>query len=243
MALQINTDGITEEFNKATGFGINEANNKIVKDTTKFLSKESLNQFRSYGGSSTHIYIDFHLLDKNDNIISVPIYFGSVITISYSVYRSKQSVFNCGDNTIDGFAIGNKYVAGSLIKSVFADDEFNGFLNIVKDNLQNKQIADIIIPAKSKEVQNIMKDDLITCDINIVYASELTGAVKHEVIYGANFINNGQVMSVNDIITESTLSYVARSVKTMDDVSSGSAGIANNRIANSATALLMRKVK
>ena len=94
---------------------VSASNNSIIKQSTNIKGPNSVIEYGSYGGSSTHVYVDFHLLDSNDRIISVPIYMGSVITLSYSVYRSKQSVFNCGTNTIDGFAIGNKYVAGTLI--------------------------------------------------------------------------------------------------------------------------------
>ena len=51
-------------------------------------------------------------------------------------------------------------------------------------------------------------------------------------------MNNGQVASINDIITETTLSYIARSVKTMDDSNKPAIMIANNTSTTTATALL-----
>lgn len=238
---ETNLMALKTENTELNSAAISKSNSAIVQQATRIAAPSSVREYGSYGGSSTHVYVDFHLLDSNDRIISVPIYMGSVITLSYSVYRSKQSVFNCGTNTIDGFAIGNKYVAGTLIKSISSTDEFSAFLGIIKNNLMNKQLADSILPTTSKEVHDIMKDDLITCDINVIFASEYTGKIKHEVIYGANFINNGQVMSVNDIITESTMSYIARSVKPLDSTENGVSGIANNRIVNSATSLLMAR--
>ena len=176
--------------------------------------------YESVGGSSTHIVINFHLLNGFGQIVEVPIYFGSMITISYSVYRSKQSVFNMGSKLIDGFAIGNKYVAGTLIKGVFDNDELNSALNTIRNILiDNFSISNPVSASNNNVIHSIMKDDILSCDINILYTNEYTGKIQMEVIHDATFINNGQVASINDIITETTISYIARSVKSMHEVS------------------------
>lgn len=176
--------------------------------------------YESVGGSSTHIVINFHLLNGPGQIVEVPIYFGSMITISYSVYRSKQSVFNMGSKLIDGFAIGNKYVAGTLIKGVFDNDELNSALNTIRNVLiDNFSISNPVSASNNNVIHSIMKDDILSCDINILYTNEYTGKIQMEVIHDATFINNGQVASINDIITETTISYIARSVKSMHEVS------------------------
>jgi|GEM_PF-6395501 len=176
--------------------------------------------YESIGGSSTHIVINFHLLNGFGKIVEVPIYFGSMITISYSVYRSKQSVFNMGSKLIDGFAIGNKYVAGTLIKGVFDNDELNSALNTIRNVLiDNFSISNPVSASNNNVIHSIMKDDILSCDINILYTNEYTGKIQMEVIHDATFINNGQVASINDIITETTISYIARSVKSMHEVS------------------------
>ena len=41
-----------------------------------------------------------------------------------------------------------------------------------------------------------------------------------ETIIGATFINNGQVMSVNDLITETTISYIAQDIQQYEKVNS-----------------------
>ncbi len=193
----------------------------------------------SLGGSSIHVVVNFHMLDSNDKIVCIPIYFGTAITVSYSVYRSKASVFNCGNNLIDGFAIGNKYVAGSIVKGVFRNDDFNGFLSKVKESLLAAiDITNLQSISDKKVVHSIMKDDLLTCDIILSYTSEYSGEVKNEIIYGANFMNNGQVASINDIITETTLSYIARSVKTMESSDEPSTMVSNTSTAVTATSLL-----
>lgn len=195
--------------------------------------------YESLGGSSTHVLINFHLINSDGDIVDIPVYFGTVITVSYSVYRNKASVFNMGNNLIDGFAIGNKYVAGSIIKGVFNNDDFNGLLNNIKNGLLSVPVDKIASASNKKVVHSLMKDDLLSCDINIIYTNEYTGAVKSEVIYDATFINNGQVASINDIITETTLSYVARSVKTMESSDTPLGGISNTSTIKTATDLLL----
>lgn len=197
--------------------------------------------YESIGGASTHVVINFHLLDDKGNIIDIPIYFGTAITISYSIYRSKQSVFNFGNNLIDGFAIGNKYVAGTLIKGIFTRDELNDALSIIKNGLiasfDPKKLTDI---SNRNVVHGLMKDDLLSCDINIIYTNEYTGEVQYETIHDATFINNGQVASINDIITESTLSYIARDVKSMERIKSDISGAGNANAIRTATQILFR---
>lgn len=195
--------------------------------------------YESLGGSSTHVLINFHLINSDGDIVDIPVYFGTVITVSYSVYRNKASVFNMGNNLIDGFAIGNKYVAGSIIKGVFNNDDFNGLLNNIKNGLLSIPVDKIASASNKKVVHSLMKDDLLSCDINIIYTNEYTGAVKSEVIYDATFINNGQVASINDIITETTLSYVARAVKTMESSDTPLGGMSNTSTIKTATDLLL----
>ncbi len=195
--------------------------------------------YESLGGSSTHVLINFHLINSDGDTVDIPVYFGTVITVSYSVYRNKASVFNMGNNLIDGFAIGNKYVAGSIIKGVFNNDDFNGLLNNIKNGLLSVPVDKIASASNKKVVHSLMKDDLLSCDINIIYTNEYTGAVKSEVIYDATFINNGQVASINDIITETTLSYVARAVKTMESSDTPLGGMSNTSTIKTATDLLL----
>jgi hypothetical protein len=71
------------------------------------------------GGSDTHVVLEFPSLGATNNFL----YMGSLVTVSYSVHRDKTPVYNCGSPLVDGFAIGNKYVAGSMITTMFNEDE------------------------------------------------------------------------------------------------------------------------
>lgn len=171
----------------------------------------------SVGGSDISVILEFPTLlsDRNQ---SATILLGSLITISYSVYRDKRPVFNLGQPTIDGFAIGNKYVAGSMITSMYLRDEISMFLD---ENLHNSQNAEFSVQSTNidpidesiKNIHTVMRDDLTEFNIHIIFSSEYTGDQSRIILYGANFINNGQVMSIDDLITENTLSFIARDIR------------------------------
>ena len=177
-------------------------------------------QFNTVGGADTFIIFEFNYFDKDNNRKTSTVLMGSVISLSYSMYRNKKSVFNLGQHVIDGFAIGERYVAGTIIKTMFLNDEFSGAISnlkkLISDDLRfNNTYSRLLTP---RQFTNLMADDLLSCNIIILYSSEYSGKIVKEVIYDATFINNGQVMSINDIITETTISYVAKDVKVHHDI-------------------------
>lgn len=177
-------------------------------------------QFSTVGGADTFIIFEFSYYDKDNVRKTSTVYMGSIISLSYSMYRNKKSVFNLGQHVIDGFSIGERYVAGTMIKTMFMQDEFAGAISnlkkLISDDLRfNDTYSGLLTP---RQFSNLMADDLLACNIIILYSSEYTGDIVKEVIYDATFINNGQVMSINDIITETTISYVAKDVKVHHDI-------------------------
>jgi hypothetical protein len=159
------------------------------------------------GGSSTHIVLEF----PNERKF---LYMGSVVSLSYSVYRDKTPVFALGQNTIRGFGIGNKYVAGSMVLNMFLDDEIATFINEVIGEREELLLPDGFNKDQSyKETHTYMRDDITSFNIHAIFSSEYHGDATKITIYDANFVNNGQVMSVDDIVTESTASFVAKDVR------------------------------
>lgn len=178
----------------------------------------------SLGGSNIHIV--FELPDSYDLGGPAFILMNSIVSLSYSVYRAKKTVFNLGETVLDGFSLGQKYVAGSIVKNVFFQDEMNDLLNSyvkklggAKSKNQDDNAKVVIQPNSAtagqstnhlKQIHSIMKDDLTPFNIHAIYSSEYSDKYIVDIIYGANIINNGQVMSVGDLITETTFSFVAR---------------------------------
>ncbi|RLA68518.1 MAG: hypothetical protein DRQ78_00080 [Epsilonproteobacteria bacterium] len=165
---------------------------------------------RSVGGVHTHILLEFSREVGHGALL----YLGSALSLSYSVYREKTPVFNCGSHLIDGFSIANKYVAGSLISVMYEFDEFAAFLNQIEIDQKTsyKTASEYRNAVGIKEFHTFMRDDLIPFNIHALFTNEYSGDMRKIVIYDATFMNNGQVMSIEDLITENTLQYVARDI-------------------------------
>ena len=184
--------------------------------------------YQSVGGVDTYLYMTIRYtetqtnketLEKQNTDKYLYIWLGSIISISYSVYRNKKAVHNIGHKTISGFAKGPRYVAGTIVKAMFLEDD-------MMEGLQGQfadELAILNMTATPSEMSNLMLDDILSCDINILYMSEYGSKGSEplmikETIIGATFINNGQVMSVNDLITETTMSYIAKDILQYDKV-------------------------
>lgn len=204
----------------------------ITKDTSK-----PMKTYNSVGGTDTYLLmkIDYEkrtinkIENGNSTVVSEPaqmyIWLGSVISISYSVYRDKKAVHSLGHKTINGFAHGPRYVAGTIIKTMFLEDDLILGLQQLRQQLKETgryadELAILNMSATPQSQSDLMLDDILSCDIIVLYASEYQEKMIKEIITGVTFINNGQVMSVNDMITETTISYIAQDVLQHDRVDS-----------------------
>ena len=197
-------------------------------------------RYTSVGGSNTHVVLEFPSIKKY-------LYMGSLVTISYQVHRDKTPVFNCGSPLIDGFAIGNKYVAGSMVTTMYSQDELSNFIDEYgkyyngRDGILSRSAA---VDARSydgeshKPIHTMMSDDLTSFNIHIIFANEYNGETRQINIYGANFLNNGRVMSIDDLVTETTYQYVARDIKEQHDHGSSIEGLRYFNSASTGTKLL-----
>jgi len=181
-------------------------------------------EYHSVGGDATHIVFNFPGFGA--------LYIGSLLSLSYQVYRDKTPVYNLGNTNIDGFAIGKRYVAGSIIKTVFLDDDITNFLQIVADGLNLNRYVDNLYQLKlekKRAYHHLMYDDVLPFDIIVLISSEYGSWSVSEVIYGATLISSGTVHSIHDLITESTMSFVARDARqTRDDIGSTKYGAASS---------------
>ncbi len=205
-----------------------------------------MKEYNSVGGTDTYLMMRIDYNKKvvetvNNNNISdtnnfanvvvknepaeMYIWLGSVISISYSVYRNKKAVHSLGHKVISGFASGPRYVAGTIIKTMFLEDDLILGLQKLREELTKSgqytdELAILNMAATPQSHSNLMLDDILSCDIVVLYMSEYQENMIKEVIAGATFINNGQVMSVNDMITETTISYIAQDVLQHDRLDS-----------------------
>ena len=168
-----------------------------------------IGQYRGVGGSSTHVLFNFPGYGA--------LYMGSIETISYSTYRDKTPVYDLGGTNISGFALGKRYVAGSIIKTLFTNDDFTQFLLKIKEDIRLEEDLDNLYNLHSdsyRTYHHLLMDDVTPFDIIIVMSSEYGDWSVADVIYGATLINEGQIQSINDMVVQSTISFVANDAKT-----------------------------
>lgn len=207
----------------------------INKDTSK-----PMKEYNSVGGTDTYLLMqidyDKKVVDTANNTVrnepaSMYIWLGTVISLSYSVYRNKKAVHTLGHKVISGFASGPRYVAGTIIKTMFLEDDLILGLQKLREELKDSgrytdklatlnMVGILNMAATPQSHSNLMLDDIFSCNIIVLYMSEYQGDMIKEVITGATFINNGQVMSINDMITETTISYIAQDVLQHDRLDS-----------------------
>lgn len=175
-----------------------------------------------------------------------------VMTISYSVYRSKPPVVTLGQSSVTGYGLGVKTVAGSMVRSVFMTDKLTEFQ--VKCYLLNQEdIAsrlaglDSKIPSgvPFKDQLSFMKDDLAYFNIHTLAVSEVEKYadkdepyMRAETIIGAMILNNGQIYSIQDLVTESTFSYQAKAVRSTSNIEDYSRGYSSTPSFKSISSLM-----
>jgi hypothetical protein len=129
-----------------------------------------------------------------------------VQTLSLSVFRDKQAVRSLGSVYPKGFTRGPREISGTLVFTVFDEHVLYQFLGA--------NIADF---DHSKGITSALADQLPPVDITISFANEL-GSVSRMSILGVEFVEEGQTMSIEDLITENVVTFVARDFDPMRSV-------------------------
>lgn len=149
------------------------------------------NYYKSFSGTDTLVFI---LLPGSN-----PVVLGSITTVSYSAYRTKQPVINLGRTNINGITRGSRIFAGTMIFTLINQHWLNELLET--DAL--KWLS---------QYQELKADELPLFDLMVVSANEY-GSYVSMFLYGVDITDEGQVISVEDLFTENTLSFVARDIE------------------------------
>lgn len=128
-----------------------------------------------------------------------PLILGDLATLSYSIHRENKPVRLIGRTNVAGWLRGNRTIAGSLI---FTNFEKYTFYRLKKFQ---KSVANGYYP---------LADMLPPFDIIVSFANEY-GQFSKLKIFGVNIIDEGSTMSVDDLVTESTFTYMARGIQPM----------------------------
>jgi hypothetical protein len=130
-----------------------------------------------------------------------PIWLGSLTTISYSMYRDKKPVPVIGKINVAGFTRGQRIYAGTMV------------FTLINQHWINNAIKEVPYLAKFGKLK---ADEIPYFDIMIVCANEY-GHYTSMFIYGIDITDEGQIISIQDIMTENTFSFVARNIRNFEE--------------------------
>lgn len=131
-----------------------------------------------------------------------PIVIGELQTVSYSSHREVVPVRSLGRIGQKGYARGPRTVAGSLIFTVFDRNIVHAIMEDAVFYL-NEKYASIAATA------NYIMDEMPPFDIQIVMQNE-HGQASGLAIKGLVITDEGQVMSIEDLLTENTYTFIAQ---------------------------------
>jgi len=130
---------------------------------------------------------------------------GDLQTVSYSIHRENTPIRTLGHSNVRGFVKGSRTIAGSLIFTVFNEyswykiKEYENYLS--RTNGFFAPLADMLPPF----------------DIVFTFFNEYGNAAKMK-IYGVTIVDEGQTMSIDDIMTEQTYTFMARGIQPMTKI-------------------------
>lgn len=147
-----------------------------------------------------------------------PIVMGEVSTLSYSIYRQKTPVNTLGRISPKGFTKGTRTVAGSMIFTMTNQH----WVNEVKEVLRERSLSKGDTNNPFENIKKLKADELPPFDIILTFANEY-GANCYYAIYGVTIVEEGQIVSVEDAITENVCQFLARdldvaSVNTLEPI-------------------------
>lgn len=156
----------------------------------------------SYAGTDISATIVVPNIDRSTKTVGEAdvLEMAEIQTISYSVHRENAPIRTIGHVNPRGFVKGGRTIAGSLIFTVFNEYAFyriKEFRNIMAETgLFFAPLADMLPPF----------------DIVLSFFNEYGMASKMK-IYGVTIVDEGGTMSVDDLITEQTYTFMARGMQ------------------------------
>ena len=177
------------------------------------MSKFELKGYNSYSGCDIIVTARLNVLTGTRKELKEKVYtLGSLQTLSVSTHQDKKPVRVIGSVNALDYVMGQRTIAGSLVFAVF-DQHFA--TEMFKD-LEEATGKTFFLP-----------DELPALDFTVTFANEY-GRQSRMAIYGVRIINEGQVMSINDLYTENTYQFVATAMEPLKKgIQVGSSSSAN----------------
>lgn len=136
-----------------------------------------------------------------------PLALGELQTISYSIHRENKPVRILGRVNPKGFVKGPRTIAGSMIFTVFNSYAF----------YRLEQYKNLVYGTSGKYVLATspmfpLADMLPPFDMILTFSNEY-GKFARMKILGMTIVDEGGTMSIDDLVTESTFTFMARGIQ------------------------------
>lgn len=159
--------------------------------------------FHSYAGCDIRAFAYSELTHQFLEIANIQ-------TLTYSIFRDKVPVRTLGTTHARRYTRGPRTIAGSIIFTVF-----------------NYTVLGELLGMSPKEIESgawrpVTVDQLLPFHIILLFASEYFH-VSSMIIYNCEIVTEGQVMSVEDLVTENTCQYVATHISPLRALGRGDA--------------------
>ena len=154
----------------------------------------------SFSGTDMIATCNIKLDDQNTYSLRL----GSLQTLTYSIHMERVPVRSIGNINAKDFIEGPRTIAGTIIFAVFDQH----FMYKIFEKVSEKN--------PSNTERNFLADEMPPFDITITMANEY-GVASHLCLFGIRIVNEGQVMSINDIYTENTYQFVATDIEYLNN--------------------------
>jgi hypothetical protein len=138
-------------------------------------------------------------------------------TVSISSHREKFPVRTLGRVLPKSYTRGPRTIAGSFIFTLFNKAALWDLLQATK-NFYSSGVGINGTDTGYPELNTVLADQLPPFDLTIMCSNEL-GDNSYMVLYGLEVVNDGQTLSIQDIITENVMQFVARDFEPMRPLS------------------------
>lgn len=167
---------------------------KIYEDRQKYDNTPV--KYTSFSGTD----VVAHIVLPNEE---APLPLGEMQTFSYSIHRENKPVRILGRTNPRGFVRGPRTIAGSLIFTQFDSYAFYRLAQYKQLVYGTRANAQPMFP---------LADMLPPFDMILTYANEY-GELARSKVMGMIFVDEGGTVSVEDIITEQTYTWMASGIQ------------------------------
>lgn len=148
-------------------------------------------------------------LQKQNALTSNSFKLGTLQTLSFQSFREKTRVGALGTSYPKGYTRGPRTIAGSMIFTVFNE---NALASLIRAMAKDATLYG----ENDAALSQLIADQLPPVDLTILFTNEY-GSVSSMQLYGVEFFTDGMTLSVEDLLTEEIVQYVARDFDPMVD--------------------------